>query len=141
MAKTSKSIFVFRLAFRGFADMSKEIQQVLYNIIDNAIEFNHNDSAITIETTSPRYGKDFVSRRDTGIGIPRRTALEKIWERFYKRQICPAGKIKKGTGLGLAIVKKSFSCMEKISTWSAPKVSARNLSFLSAKQRKRDGES
>lgn len=49
-----------------FADMSK-IQQVLYNLIDNAIKFSHNDSAITIETTS-RYEKIFVSVRDTGIG-------------------------------------------------------------------------
>ena len=85
-----------------FADMSK-IQQVLYNLIDNAIKFSHNDSAITIETTS-RYEKIFVSVRDTGIGIPR-DSIKKIWERFYKTDLS-RGKDKKGTGLGLSIVKE-----------------------------------
>ena len=85
-----------------YADMPK-IQQVLYNLIDNAIKFSHNGSSITIETTS-RYEKIFVSVRDTGIGIPR-DSIKKIWERFYKTDLS-RGKDKKGTGLGLAIVKE-----------------------------------
>ena len=84
------------------ADMSK-IQQVLYNLIDNAIKFSHPDSKITIETTS-KYEKVFVSVRDTGIGIPK-DSLKKIWERFYKTDLS-RGKDKKGTGLGLSIVKE-----------------------------------
>lgn len=85
-----------------YADMAK-IQQVLYNLIDNAIKFSHTDSTITLETTS-RYEKIFVSVRDTGIGIPK-DSLKKIWERFYKTDLS-RGKDKKGTGLGLAIVKE-----------------------------------
>ena len=84
------------------ADMSK-IQQVLYNLIDNAIKFSHADSTITIETTE-RNEKVFISVKDTGIGIPK-DSLKKIWERFYKTD-ASRGKDKKGTGLGLAIVKE-----------------------------------
>ena len=84
------------------ADISK-IQQVLYNLIDNAIKFSHADSTIVIETTE-RGEKVFVSVKDTGIGIPR-DSLKKIWERFYKTD-ASRGKDKKGTGLGLSIVKE-----------------------------------
>ena len=84
------------------ADISK-IQQVLYNLIDNAIKFSHADSAITIETTE-KNETVFVSVKDTGIGIPS-DSLKKIWERFYKTDLS-RGKDKKGTGLGLSIVKE-----------------------------------
>lgn len=84
------------------ADMSK-IQQVLYNLIDNAIKFSHHDSAIAIETTE-KNDRIFVSVKDTGIGIPK-DSVKKIWERFYKTDLS-RGKDKKGTGLGLSIVKE-----------------------------------
>ena len=92
---TGQSLFVR-------ADMSK-IQQVVYNLIDNAIKFSHHDSEITIETTE-KNEKVFVSVKDSGIGIPK-DSLNKIWERFYKTDLS-RGKDKKGTGLGLAIVKE-----------------------------------
>ena len=84
------------------ADMSK-IEQVLYNLIDNAIKFSHTDSAITIETTE-KNDKIFVSVKDTGCGIPK-ASITKIWERFYKLD-ASRGKDRKGTGLGLSIVKE-----------------------------------
>lgn len=84
------------------ADMGK-IQQVLYNLIDNAIKFSLPASAIYIETTE-KHEKVFVSVKDTGEGIPKES-IKKIWERFYKSD--PSrGKDKKGTGLGLAITKE-----------------------------------
>lgn len=84
------------------ADMGK-IQQVLYNLIDNAIKFSHQDSSIFVET-SLKHEKVFVSVKDTGEGIPR-DSIKKIWDRFYKTD--PSrGKDKKGTGLGLAITKE-----------------------------------
>lgn len=85
-----------------YADLGK-IQQVLYNLIDNAIKFSHQDSIIYIQT-SLRYEKIFISIKDTGIGIPKES-VKKIWERFYKTDLS-RGKDKKGTGLGLAIVKE-----------------------------------
>ncbi len=84
------------------ADLGK-IQQVLYNLIDNAIKFSHNNSDITISTTI-RNEKIFVSVKDSGIGIPRE-CISKIWDRFYKTDVS-RGKDKKGTGLGLSIVKE-----------------------------------
>ena len=84
------------------ADMSK-IQQVLYNLIDNALKFSHPESAVTIETTE-KNEKIFVSVKDTGIGIPK-DSIRKIWERFYKTDLS-RGKDKKGTGLGLSIVRE-----------------------------------
>lgn len=85
-----------------YADKRK-IQQVLYNLLDNAIKFSHADSSICIETTE-RFGKVFISVKDAGIGIPKKS-LNQIWERFYKTDLS-RGKDKKGTGLGLAIVKE-----------------------------------
>jgi signal transduction histidine kinase len=84
------------------ADHDK-INQVLYNLIDNAIKFSHHDSIIYI-SVSERGGKTFVSVKDTGIGIPKES-LGKIWDRFYKTDLS-RGKDKKGTGLGLSIVKE-----------------------------------
>ena len=84
------------------ADMGK-IQQVLYNLIDNAIKFSHHDSSIKIETTI-KNEKVFVSVKDSGIGIPKES-LKQIFDRFYKTDIS-RGRDKKGTGLGLAITKE-----------------------------------
>ncbi len=102
----SKNI-VFDLTFSDsiqmvYGDMGK-IQQVLYNLIDNAIKFSHSNSTIFIQASS-RYEKIFVSVKDTGIGIPR-DSQKKIWERFYKTDLS-RGKDKRGTGLGLSIVKE-----------------------------------
>ena len=84
------------------ADVDK-IQQVLYNLLDNAIKFSHHDSLIKIETTEKR-NKIFVSVKDAGIGIPK-DDLKLIWDRFYKSDLS-RGKDKKGTGLGLSITKE-----------------------------------
>ncbi|MCM1387698.1 MAG: ATP-binding protein [Bacillus sp. (in: Bacteria)] len=84
------------------ADMGK-IQQVLYNLLDNAIKFSHHNSVIKLETTE-KHNKIFVSVKDSGIGIPKDN-LKLIWDRFYKSDIS-RGKDKKGTGLGLSITKE-----------------------------------
>jgi signal transduction histidine kinase len=85
-----------------YADMGK-IQQVLYNLVDNAIKFSHKNSSIKIET-SEKSNKLFVSVKDSGIGIPKES-IKLIWNRFYKTDLS-RGKDKKGTGLGLSIVKE-----------------------------------
>jgi len=84
------------------ADVEK-IKQVIYNLVDNAIKFSHEDSVIKIET-SLKKNKLFVSVKDSGIGIPK-DDLKLIFDRFYKSDLS-RGKDKKGTGLGLAIVKE-----------------------------------
>ncbi len=84
------------------ADLGK-IQQVLYNLIDNAIKFSKDNSSIEIES-EVRRGTVYVAVRDHGVGIPRE-ALNKIWDRFYKSD-ASRGREPKGNGLGLAIVKE-----------------------------------
>ena len=86
----------------AYADM-EQIQQVLYNLIDNAIKFSPVNSTITIETTL-KNERIFVSVKDKGCGISKEN-LPKIWDRFYKID-SSRGRDRKGTGLGLAIVKE-----------------------------------
>ncbi len=110
------------------ADMGK-IQQVLYNLIDNAIKFSYDDSVIRVET-SEKKNKLFVSVRDTGIGIPKED-LKMIWDRFYKSD-SSRGKDKKGTGLGLSIVKEIISAHnENINVISTPGVGSEFIFSLS----------
>ena len=80
-----------------------KIQQVLYNLIDNAIKFSQQDGLIRI-SLSVRRKLVYVSVKDFGEGIASEN-LPKIWDRFYKTDLS-RGKDKKGTGLGLAIVKE-----------------------------------
>ncbi|MBR6897317.1 MAG: HAMP domain-containing histidine kinase [Lachnospiraceae bacterium] len=83
------------------ADMSR-IQQVIYNLTDNAIKFSGQGMTITIET-SIKKGKAYISVKDQGVGISAEN-LTKIWERFYKTD-SSRGRDKKGLGLGLSIVR------------------------------------
>ena len=102
-----------------YADLGK-IQQVLYNLIDNAIKFSHNNSKIYI-STYPKKEKIFISVNDSGIGIDKKE-LSKIFDRFYKSDIS-RGRDKKGTGLGLSIVKDIlFAHGENIDTVSTKDV-------------------
>ncbi len=84
------------------ADKGK-IQQVFYNLIDNAIKFSHNDSVIKVETNE-KNNRVFISVKDNGIGIPK-DDVKLVWDRFYKSD-SSRGKDKKGTGLGLSITKE-----------------------------------
>ena len=79
-----------------------QIQQVLYNLIDNAIKFSPPESEIRIEVEE-KGEKVFVSVKDRGIGIPKKD-IKKVFDRFYKSDTS-RGRDKKGIGLGLAIVR------------------------------------
>ncbi len=119
-----------------YADMEK-IQQVLYNLIDNAIKFSHQSSTIKIETSEKR-NKIFVSVKDSGIGIPK-DDLKMIWERFYKSDLS-RGKDKKGTGLGLSITKEIINAHnENINVISTPEEGSEFI-FSLARSDKNDEE-
>lgn len=78
------------------------IEQVIYNLINNAYNHSPKGSVIHINTME-RGNKVRVEVSDSGEGIPQ-DELHNIWERFYK--VDKSGKRKRaGTGLGLAIVK------------------------------------
>lgn len=84
------------------ADTGK-IQQVIYNLIDNAIKFSASGNSIKINTTV-KGEKAYISVKDSGVGIAKEN-LDKIWDRFYKSD-SSRGKDKKGSGLGLSITKE-----------------------------------
>ena len=88
----------------------EQIQQVLYNLLDNAIKFSKNDSSIRF-STSLKNGRIFVSIKDFGAGIPK-SNLPRIWDRFYKSD-SSRGRDRSGTGLGLAIVKEIINAHEQ----------------------------
>ncbi|MDO4615455.1 MAG: HAMP domain-containing sensor histidine kinase [Lachnospiraceae bacterium] len=90
----------------GVTADQERIEQVVYNLLDNAVKFSDRGTSITIETTE-KYGKCYVSVKDEGCGISGE-ALPHIWERFYKEDTS-RGKDRTGTGLGLAIVKEIIS--------------------------------
>ncbi len=78
------------------------IEQVLTNLIDNAIRHTPEGQSVTVFVTNElSYVK--VSVQDTGIGIPQED-LPYVFERFYKADKARTRK-KGGTGLGLAITK------------------------------------
>jgi two-component system phosphate regulon sensor histidine kinase PhoR len=80
---------------------SFQLEQLLINLIDNAIKYTEKDG---IEILASKE-KDFVKLevRDTGIGIPEKD-LPRIFERFYVVDKSRSRKLG-GTGLGLSIVK------------------------------------
>lgn len=85
-----------------YADKGK-IEQVLYNLLDNAIKFSNIGSKIIIKVYN-KGEKIYCSVKDFGTGIPS-DSLDKIWQRFYKTDLS-RGRDKTGSGIGLAIVKE-----------------------------------
>ena len=100
--KIRLEIFLDKRQLFAWAD-PEQIKQVIYNLLDNAIKFSEDNSSIILETTEENE-KIFVSVKDFGKGIPKRS-LSRIWDRFYKID-SSRGKDKNGTGLGLCIVKE-----------------------------------
>ena len=81
----------------------ERIQQVIINIITNAIKYNKPQGSIAI-TGGVEADQVFLRVEDTGIGVPK-ADLERLFERFYrvdKARSRESG----GTGLGLAIAKQ-----------------------------------
>lgn len=82
----------------------RRIEQILINLVDNGIKFNHPGGSVTVLAENSDDGSQQTIRvRDTGPGIPDEH-LPRVFERFYrvdKARSREAG----GTGLGLAIVK------------------------------------
>ena len=78
------------------------ILQVLYNLVNNAVNYTGDDKTVTIRQTV-RGGICRVSVIDTGDGIPE-DQLPLVWERYYKSsEFHRRGTV--GSGLGLSIVK------------------------------------
>ena len=81
---------------------SHRLEQILVNLIDNAIKFNRDAGSVTVNVET-RGNKDVISVADTGEGIMP-DHLKRIFERFYRTDRARSRQAG-GTGLGLAIVK------------------------------------
>lgn len=85
----------------AYAD-EKRISQVIYNLINNAINYTGDDKTVYVKL----YQKDDKVRfevTDTGCGIDKKDK-DKVWERYYKSSKTHKRETK-GTGIGLSIVK------------------------------------
>jgi two-component system phosphate regulon sensor histidine kinase PhoR len=78
------------------------MEQLLVNLLDNAIKYTHEPGSITISGVD-REDMVWVSVADTGVGIPSPN-LPRIFERFYRVDTARTRE-QGGTGLGLSIVK------------------------------------
>lgn len=84
------------------ADMEK-IEQVVYNLIGNAVNYTGEDKKIRVGLKKEKEGVLRFTVTDTGKGIPA-DQIDTIWDRYYRSSETHKRPIK-GTGLGLSIVK------------------------------------
>jgi len=83
----------------------KMIEQVIYNLVNNAINYTGNDNTVTIKVTDS-WKSIKVEIIDSGKGI-KKEDINHIWDKYYKSE----KKHKRntiGTGIGLSIVKNIF---------------------------------
>ncbi len=86
-----------------FFGNSDRIEQVITNIITNAIKYTPQNGNIMV-TTMYMFDSITIKIKDTGMGIPEKD-LEHIFERFYRVDKARSREMG-GTGLGLAIAKE-----------------------------------
>lgn len=98
--------YEFVYSFNGKSAMieadKKRMQQVIYNLINNAVQYTGDDKKIFIDVSECKKWIIF-SVRDTGKGI-KEEEIRHIWDKYYKID----KKYKRstvGSGIGLSIVK------------------------------------
>jgi two-component system sensor histidine kinase VicK len=77
------------------------IEQVLVNLIDNAIKYSRSGGTVTIRAGFEGDGMVSVQVQDNGIGIPA-DDLDRVGQRFYRADRARS-RAEGGSGLGLAI--------------------------------------
>jgi len=87
--------------FRIKADRDK-IEQVIVNLIDNAIKYTNEAGKINISLLE-KENEYIFTVRDSGIGIPKED-MDRVFERFYRVDKARSRELG-GTGLGLGIAK------------------------------------
>jgi signal transduction histidine kinase len=100
----------YRIEYQGQASVNIRadrtmLLQVLYNLINNAINYTGEDKLVRVTQTLNSNGTRVrVSVIDSGVGIPQEQ-IPLIWDRYYKiDKVHRRAMI--GTGLGLSIVKQ-----------------------------------
>lgn len=84
------------------------VSAVLYNLLDNAVKYNHPGGTVRLALRDDGDGT-VLSVADTGIGIPPE-ARERVFERFYRVDKSRSKEVG-GTGLGLSIVKHAAAVL------------------------------
>jgi signal transduction histidine kinase len=79
------------------------IQQVIINLVSNALKFTEKGEVTLFAHTRHDIGMVIIGVRDTGVGIPPEE-IPNMFQRFY--QTGSAAMRRKGTGLGLAICRE-----------------------------------
>lgn len=95
-----------------FFDVNR-IEQVLNNILNNAIKFSPDGSGITVSTSFSENWAE-VSIKDQGIGI-RKEDHDRIFERFVQVD-APNAREKSGAGIGLHLCREIIA-MHKGKIW------------------------
>lgn len=85
---------------------SAMIDQVIYNLIDNAVKFTEKNGKITVNTASDKKYSYFAIT-NSGKGIPEKD-INKVFDRFYKVDQSRSTDVK-STGLGLYLIKTIVS--------------------------------
>jgi two-component system, OmpR family, phosphate regulon sensor histidine kinase PhoR len=80
------------------------LQEVLYNLLDNAVKYSHEKGEIRLHAEQGKNGEIALSVSDSGVGIGKND-LPRIFERFYRADKARSPESIRGTGLGLSIVK------------------------------------
>ena len=84
------------------ADVNR-LDQVLANLVDNAIKYGRTEGTVTVGGKNLDDGRLEIFVQDDGPGIPAE-ALDRVFERFYRVDKARS-RDQGGTGLGLSIVK------------------------------------
>jgi two-component system phosphate regulon sensor histidine kinase PhoR len=82
--------------------VKQQIEQVIINLLDNAIKYTPEDGNINIKVIKSD-DKIYFSIEDSGIGVPEEEQ-ERIFERFYRVDKARSRSMG-GTGIGLSIVR------------------------------------
>ncbi len=80
------------------------MQEVLYNLLDNAVKYSHENGEIRLHAEQGDDDEIALSVSDSGVGIGKND-LPRIFERFYRADKARTPESIRGTGLGLSIVK------------------------------------
>ena len=109
LAAENKNVAVTVIGNAQITGVRKILDEMIFNLCDNAIKYNKNGGSADIVISSDAEKHTVtLTVRDTGIGIPG-YAQNRVFERFYR---VDKGRSKSagGTGLGLAIVKHGAAC-------------------------------
>ena len=81
------------------------MEQVIYNLVGNAINYTGPDNKVYINLINEKK-KIRIEIKDTGKGI-KASEIDKVWDKYYKSEKNHKRNAV-GTGIGLSIVKNIF---------------------------------